>query len=99
MSKALLSKKEIDKKYRSLKEKLTEKAEKSIAFEEQNKLLKGKLEGYERLSERLQFELQKNIEDHEDELNKMNAMTQSAIAKKNDEVKVANAHVRAQLDF
>lgn len=29
----------------------------------------------------------------------MNAMTQNAIAKKNEEVKVANAHVRAQLDF
>ena len=56
-----MAKKEYEKKYRSLKEKLTDKAEKSINFEEQNKLLKGKIEGYERLSERLQFELQKSI--------------------------------------
>lgn len=55
LSKALIGKKEVDKKYRSLKEKLTEKAEKSIMFEEQNKLLKGKLEGFERLTDRLQF--------------------------------------------
>ena len=47
-----------------MKEKLTEKAEKSITFEEQNKLLKGKLESFERLTERLQYELLKCMEDH-----------------------------------
>jgi t-SNARE complex subunit (syntaxin) len=99
LSKALIGKKEVDKKYRSLKEKLTEKAEKSIMFEEQNKLLKGKLEGFERLTDRLQFELQKSIEDHEEEVNKMKSMTSNIIAKKTEEVKVANAYVRAQLDY
>ena len=50
LAKAIVGRKEFEKKYRSLKEKLTEKAEKSISFEEQNKLLKGKIEGYERLT-------------------------------------------------
>lgn len=64
LSKALQGKRDYEKKYRSLKDKLTEKAEKSITFEEQNKLLKGKLESFERLTERLQYELQKCMEDH-----------------------------------
>lgn len=50
LAKAIVGRKEFEKKYRSLKEKLTDKAEKSISFEEQNKLLKGKIEGYERLT-------------------------------------------------
>jgi t-SNARE complex subunit (syntaxin) len=65
-----------------LKEKLTDKAEKSISFEEQNKLLKGKIEGYERLTERLQYELQKSIEVHEEEISKMKNVTNNIIAKK-----------------
>ena len=64
LSRAVVGRKEYEKKYRSLKEKLTDKAEKSMSYEEQNKLLKGKVEGYERLTERLQYELQKSIEVH-----------------------------------
>lgn len=82
-----------------MKEKLTDKAEKSINFEEQNKLLKGKIEGYERLTERLQYELQKSIEVHEEEISKMKNITNNIISKKTEEVKVANAYVRAQLDL
>lgn len=99
LSKAVQGKREYEKKYRSIKEKLTEKAEKSITFEEQNKLLKGKLESFERLTERLQYELQKCMEDHEEEVEKVRAMTNSLVAQKNEEVKVANAYVRAQLDL
>lgn len=50
LTKALIDKKEYEKKYRSLKEKIGEKAEKALGLEEQNKLLRGKLEGFERLS-------------------------------------------------
>lgn len=99
LAKAVVSRREYEKKYRSLKEKLTDKAEKSISFEEQNKLLKGKIEGYERLTDRLQYELQKSIEVHEEEVSKMKTVTNNIIAKKTEEVKVANAYVRAQLDL
>lgn len=39
-------KKEIEKKYYSIKEKIGEWTEKILSFEEQDKLLRGKLEGF-----------------------------------------------------
>ena len=99
LSKAVASKKQYEKKYRSLKEKLTDKAEKSINYEDQNKLLKGKIEGFQRLTQRLQFQLQKSIQAHEEEMSKMKTVTSNIIVKKTEEVKVANAFVRAQLDL
>ena len=57
------------------------------------------MEGFERLSERLQFELQRNIEDHEEEINKMKQMTNGILNKKAEETKAANAFLRAQLDL
>lgn len=68
-------------------------------MEEQNKLLKGKLEGFERLTERLQYELQMSMEVHQEELNQMKTVTTNLINKKSEETKTANAFVRAQLDL
>jgi chromosome segregation ATPase len=99
LGRALQERKDYEKKYRSLKEKVGEKAEKAMALEEQNKLLRGKLEGFERLAERLQFELQRNIEQHDEEVAQMKQMTSSVLAKKADETKAANAFMRAQLDL
>ena len=50
LSKAVLEKREYEKKYRLSKDKLLERADKTADLEEQNQLLKGKLEGYERLT-------------------------------------------------
>jgi chromosome segregation ATPase len=99
LGRALQERKDYEKKYRSLKEKVGEKAEKAMALEEQNKLLRGKLESFERLAERLQFELQRNIEQHDEEVAQMKQMTSSVLAKKADETKAANAFMRAQLDL
>ena len=50
-------KKELSRKYKSIKGKFVKNAEQLTVYEEQNKLLKGKVEGYERLTEKLQYEL------------------------------------------
>lgn len=82
-----------------MKEKIGEKADKAIGLEEQNKLIRGKLEGFERLAERLQFELQRNIESHEEEMNKMKQIANNILSKKGYETKAANYFMRAQLDL
>lgn len=48
-------KKAISKKYKSLKSKFVKNADDLLFHEEQNRLLKGKVEGFERLTEKLQF--------------------------------------------
>jgi hypothetical protein len=58
--------------------------EKAMGLEEQNKLLKGKLEGFERLTERLQYELQMSMEVHQEELNQMKSVTTNLINKKSE---------------
>ena len=62
-------------------------------------MLRGKLEGYERLAERLQFELQRSMETHEEEMGKMKNITNNILTKKTEETKVANAFIKAQLDL
>lgn len=68
-------------------------------MEEQNKLLRGKLEGFERYAERIQYELHCNILQHDEEVTSMKQMTSTIIAKKAEESKAANAFMRAQLDL
>jgi len=46
--------------------KFSKKAEEFIILEEGHKLLKGKLEGYERLTEKLNYELERSMQAHED---------------------------------
>lgn len=53
-------------------------------MEEQNKLLKGKLEGFERLTERLQYELQRGMEAHDDEVSKLKVITHNILNKKSE---------------
>jgi hypothetical protein len=63
--KITVQKKELTKKYKSVKNKFVKNAQELIVYEEQNKVMKGKLEGYERLTEKLQFELEKSLSNHE----------------------------------
>ena len=48
-------KKTLSKKYKSMKSKFVKNAEDLLLHEEQNKLLKGKVEGFERLTDKLQY--------------------------------------------
>jgi ElaB/YqjD/DUF883 family membrane-anchored ribosome-binding protein len=43
--------------------------------------------------------MQRNIESHEEEMNKMKSITNNILNKKGEESKATNAFVRAQLDM
>lgn len=89
----------VEKKYKNLKMKFCKKAEENIILEENHKLLKGKLEGYERLTEKLNYELERSIQAHEDEIVKMVAITNNLVGKKVEESKTASAFIKSQFDI
>jgi hypothetical protein len=77
-------KKDASKKYRSIKNKFVKNAEQLGVLEDQNKLLKGKVEGYERLTEKLQYELEKSLSTNEEEITKITITSNNLITKKSE---------------
>ena len=58
-------KKEYSRKYKSVSSKFTRMVDESGRFEEENKILRGKVEGFEKLTEKLQSELERSLIMHE----------------------------------
>ena len=75
------------------------KAEEYFVLEDSNKLMKGKLEGYERIAEKLNFELDRSVMAHEDEIVKMVAITNNLVDKKVEDSKKSMAFVKTQFDM
>lgn len=88
-----------EKKYKTIKLKFCKKAEENIILEESNKLLKGKLEGFEKLTEKLNYELERSMQAHENEIVKMVAITNNLVGKKVEESKTASAFIKSQFDI
>lgn len=70
-----------------MKVKFVKNAQELAHFEEQNKLMRGKLEGYERLTEKLQFELERSLASNEEELARITITSNNLISKKVEEYK------------
>lgn len=92
-------KQSIEKKYKNIKMKFNKKAEENIILEGNNKLLKGKLEGFERLTEKLNYELERSMQAHENEIVKMVAITNNLVGKKVEESRTASAFIKSQFDI
>ena len=58
-------------------------SEQLAVLEERNKLLRGKVEGFERLTDKLQFELEKNISSNEEEITRMTITSNNMLSIKN----------------
>lgn len=92
-------KKEVSRKYKSIKGKFVKNAEQLTIYEDQNKLLKGKVEGYERLTEKLQYELEKSLHINEEEITKITLTSNNLITKKSEEYKATIALLNSQLEM
>ena len=93
-----IEKKEATKKYKSIKSRFVKTAEQLKFYEEQNKMMKGKLEGYERLSEKLHFELEKSLASNEEEITRMTITSNNILAMKSEEYKAAISVLNSQLE-
>lgn len=60
-------------------------------------MLRSKLEGFERLTERLHLELERSLHVSEEEMAKMKTATDAILAKQNEDTKTASAQLQAHL--
>jgi chromosome segregation ATPase len=76
---------------------LADKTEKILLLEEQQKMLQAKLEGFERLSERLQEELERSLNANEEELITIKAKTNTLLARQAEEAQSVIVSTKGQL--